>query len=288
MWIVSRDRLTEEQKKNNVRELYSYLHTRGWSVNAISALAGNMESESTINPGVVQGFVYTNPKQAGYGLIQWTASKVIPSVEDNPLWAWIYATFKDYDWDNGDRQCQFINTDDSANYYKTTNYNLTYSEFKVSKSTPEYLASAYLYNRERPLKPEETEEARRKNARKWYNFLSNEPTYYVKVTPSSAILNKGGSIQLTATVVVPDGESKNVIWTTDNKEMTVNNTGLVTVTENATGTATITATSVYDSSLKGTATITVKGDTPEPPTPPTPIPKYDYKKMPIFMYHRQL
>lgn len=258
-WIVSRNRLSNSEMANNATELYNYLNPKGWSLNAIAGVLGNMQAESSINPGVVQGYVTTNPKQAGYGLIQWTASTTISSVEQNPLWAWIYATFGDYEWDNGERQSQFINTDDRSGWIKRGEYQLSYDEFKQSTQTPEYLASAYLRCRERPASYD-TESVRQNNARYWYNYLQGAtptPTYYVTVRPSSARLYTGDTLQLNATVSVPGGAPTTVYWTSSNNAVTVDESGLVTIGENASGTANIVATSVYNSSLKGSCNIVI-------------------------------
>lgn len=71
-------------------------------------------------------------------------------------------------------------------WIKTSAYNLTWSQFKTSTETPEYLASAYLKNFERA--GVEEEEARRQYARSWYDFLESgvEPAgrYIVRFIPA--------------------------------------------------------------------------------------------------------
>lgn len=46
----SSNSLTMEQMKLNARYIYTYLKSAGWTINAISGLLGNMQSESAINP----------------------------------------------------------------------------------------------------------------------------------------------------------------------------------------------------------------------------------------------
>ena len=64
--------LTDEKAEHNARLVYGYLKLRGWSHNAICATLGNMNKESSINPGKHQ---FYGP---GYGLVQWDpASKYL-------------------------------------------------------------------------------------------------------------------------------------------------------------------------------------------------------------------
>lgn len=89
-------------------------------------------------------------------------------------------------------------------------------------------------------------------------FSAGTPTVTsVTVTPSTATASAGETVQLSATVVTTNFAPKTVTWTSNNDNVTVSPTGLVTIGENATGTATITATSTYDNAVTGTATITI-------------------------------
>ena len=80
----------------------------------------------------------------------------------------------------------------------------------------------------------------------------------VTVNPSTATLSRGGQVKLSATVVTTGFANKAVKWSSSSEKVTVNQDGLVTVASDATtGNVTITATSVYDNTVTGTATITV-------------------------------
>lgn len=168
-WITSRNRLSLEQRQNNAFLVASYLSGNGWSYNAIAGLLGNMEAESSINAGVVEGYVTTNPPDKGYGFIQWTDSHAT-SVYQNPLWQWTYRTYGDYNWDDPDRQLIFINGDDRAGWLPVSGYNMSYDEFKVSTEAPDYLARAYFYNRERGT----WTESRATRALYWYEYITGE------------------------------------------------------------------------------------------------------------------
>jgi Bacterial surface proteins containing Ig-like domains len=80
----------------------------------------------------------------------------------------------------------------------------------------------------------------------------------VSVTPSTATVNKGQNIQLNATVTTTAFAPKTVKWTSSAPDVTVDNSGKVTVPADASSTSvTITATSTYDGTKKGTATLTI-------------------------------
>lgn len=95
----------------------------------------------------------------------------------------------------------------------------------------------------------------------------------VTVSPSSATINVGQNLQLTATVVNAGFANKAVKWSVDDTakadDVTINESGLLSVPSDATvESITVTATSIYKSTVSGTATITVSGGS-SPTTPPT-------------------
>ena len=59
-----------------------------------------------------------------------------------------------------------------ADYYSTSAYPLSYSEFKASTSSAGTLAKAWLYNYERPADPSSTEDDRAAAAEYWYGVLA--------------------------------------------------------------------------------------------------------------------
>ena len=81
----------------------------------------------------------------------------------------------------------------------------------------------------------------------------------VSVSPSTASVSPGQTIQLTATVETQNFANKGVQWTVETgKNVTVTNDGLVTIPADFTGqTVRIKATSIYDNTKNSTATITV-------------------------------
>lgn len=145
----------------NARFVADYLHNRGWSLNAIAGLLGNMQTESGINPGIWQSLDEGNTS-LGYGLVQWTpATKYLSWCNENGLEPSAMESALDrieYELENG------------LQYAKTKAYPLTFREFKVSTESPYYLGQAFMKNYERPANQSTTK--RGTQADKWYKFLT--------------------------------------------------------------------------------------------------------------------
>ena len=147
----------------------------GWTINAIAALAGNQAYESGFNPWRWQSD--TVNLSAGYGLFQYTpATKYI-----NSSTAAGYSGFQpNYPMgaggpDDGTAQLLFMHNNVDGGYIATNAYPLTMQQFRESTQPPDYLASAWLYNYERPADPGATEAGRRSDAVWWYDWLVNHP-----------------------------------------------------------------------------------------------------------------
>ena len=166
--------LSQEEMENNAKEIYAYFKDKGWTLNAIAGVLGNMQQESTINPGLWQSLKEYN-YSGGFGLVQWTPATKYTN----------WAVANGYAIDDGTGQMYWIDqlAESTGEWIKTSAYNLTWEQFKTSTETPEYLCSAFLKNFERA--GVEVEETRKKYARKWYDFLSTQTgVYIVKFVPS--------------------------------------------------------------------------------------------------------
>lgn len=94
-------------------------------------------------------------------------------------------------------------------------------------------------------------------------FIAGKPgVTSVTVSPGSATVAAGKSVQLSANVVTTNFAPKSVTWTTTSEYATVDNSGKVTMASNAPASTsvTVTATSTYDTSKKGTATVSTPSD----------------------------
>ena len=82
----------------------------------------------------------------------------------------------------------------------------------------------------------------------------------VAVTPSKATVSAGGQIQLSVTVDTDNYAPQSVIWSiaTGGDKASISSTGMLKINSGAeAGTITVKATSTFDSTKSGTATITV-------------------------------
>lgn len=171
-WITGNRYLTEAEMKNNADIIESYLASKGWTQNAIAGLLGNMESESTVNPGIWQSLNEGN-MSGGFGLVQWTPATNFTD----------WADTLGYSWTDGNAQLKWIDeqTTSFGQWIATTDYPLTFEEFKTSSESPEYLASAFLKNFERA--GVEVEEERRSQASVWYSYITGNTN--VPSTPTT-------------------------------------------------------------------------------------------------------
>ena len=81
----------------------------------------------------------------------------------------------------------------------------------------------------------------------------------VTVSPTTATVQKGGSVSLSAVVATEYFAPQTVVWTSSADDVKVSAAGVVTVDVDASSTtATITATSAFDGTKKETCTVTVK------------------------------
>lgn len=157
--------LSKTEMENNARYIWNYLVSRGWSINAVAGMLGNMQTESTINPGIWEGLNEGNTSR-GFGLVQWTpATKLINWANNNDL-----------DYKAMDTQLQRIEyeLENGGQYYPTASYPETFAQFKVSTKDPYYLGMAFLANYERPAVSNQPK--RGTQAQAWYEYLSALPS----------------------------------------------------------------------------------------------------------------
>lgn len=158
-WITGNRYLSIDEMTVNAQEIMNQLTSRGWTKNAVAGMLGNMQTESTINPGVWESL---SPNvNNGYGLVQWTpATKLISWAESEGL-----------DYTSGDAQLQRIDWEvvNNQQWIATSLYPMSFQEFKVSTLTPEYLAQVFIRNYERPRNPNQP--IRSTQARYWYDNL---------------------------------------------------------------------------------------------------------------------
>lgn len=165
-WIIpeSTRPLTYEEMQNNAKCVWGYLHSKGWSLQAVCGMLGNMQSESTINPNRWETDTpYPQPvERRGFGLIQWTPWTIMTEYLGN-------AKVSDY----GNLECEYLDFERRTNpggCWIDQGYGLTYDQYAHSTMDAGDLALIYLANRERPADPYQP--VRATQAREWFTYLS--------------------------------------------------------------------------------------------------------------------
>lgn len=164
--------LSTAEMQTNANYIRSYLSDKGWTVNAIAGILGNMQHESAINAGRWQSDIVGNTS-GGYGLVQWTpASNFIEWCEQSG--------FSDPSTMDANIARILYELDNNIQYYETGEYPETFREFTKSLATPYYLACAFAWNYERSYtvlygteaEKESLRQTRGGSANEWYTYLT--------------------------------------------------------------------------------------------------------------------
>lgn len=167
--------LTQSEMENNATEFYGYFNSKGFTIESVAGMLGNLQQESNINPGMKQ----TASASSGWGLIQWTPSRNLTD----------YASAHGSDWATGEIQTQLM-WDEIINRYggqwipkPSLGYGYTGAEFSQLSDVAE-ACKAYLYERERAGVEALTK--RLTYANNWYEYLTGvtPPTPPTPPTPT--------------------------------------------------------------------------------------------------------
>lgn len=159
--------LNLEEMTTNAICIQNYFIKNLWSINAICAMLGNMQAESTINPGRWQSEDVGNTSM-GYGLVQWTPA----------------TNFIDWCNKNGYSDPSKM----EANLARITHemlygeqwipkgeYTMTFKKFSMSTLPVATLAKAFLLCYERPKDQSASVQSYRASlAEYWYQVLTGE------------------------------------------------------------------------------------------------------------------
>lgn len=199
--------LTLAEMTLNAQYIVNVLLTYGWTFEAICGMLGNMQEESTINPGAWEGWVTpSDPTIAsiGCGLVQWTPGYKYVN------WA-ISQGITEYDqYMQIDPQLQRIlaevpaTSGDLQQWIPTPTYNFSFEEFTKSRLAPDYLAMAFIANYERPANPNQP--IRGTNALYWYETLDSSGNGGGVVISTGFLLRKG------RVIVNYEGNSNTLIY----------------------------------------------------------------------------
>lgn len=161
----SRDVLTLPQMQANATYIWNYVVGSGkdWTINAVSAMCGNFRWEGVMNPSQWQ-YGQGKSEKSGYGLGQWTPA--------TKLFNFLSTTSYTRTQIAGQIEMVQHEADNNLQWISTSSYPLSMLEFLSSTDAPATLASAWLYDWERPKRPQDTEAVRREWADYWYELLS--------------------------------------------------------------------------------------------------------------------
>lgn len=174
--VISSNRwLNASEQTTNAKYIWEKLKAFGWSEQAIAGVLGNMQIESTINPGIWEGLNPNNTSR-GFGMVQYTPGSMVLERASQ-----LGVPPGDMDF-----QLTLLNTDYFRHWIATSGYNLNYSSFKKSTQSPEWLAQAFLKNFERPAN--QNQPARSTHARRWYDQLRGSGG--VKIVNSNGSIDK--------------------------------------------------------------------------------------------------
>jgi hypothetical protein len=159
----SNEYLELEEMQVNVPYIYAYFTNQGWSKKAVCALLGNMQTESTMNPGIWEGLI---EEKGGFGLTQWTpASKYTRWAKENNL------DPKDIDTQLERIQYEVENNVQWQGF--RTEYNMTFEEFTQSTMDVEDLTAIFMLSYERPRnQSKEKQLERSQQGRYWYDYFT--------------------------------------------------------------------------------------------------------------------
>ena len=167
MSVTSANRyLTRREMEGNAEIIAGAFLASGWTPNAIAAMLGNMQSESTINPGIYENLDNTSNTN-GFGLVQWTPNTKYKTWADEN-------GYSDYGDITGQIFRILYEVDNDIQWITTDKYPMSFKEFTKSTESPETLAQAFLYNYERPA--DLNQPKRSTQARAWYNFITYNPS----------------------------------------------------------------------------------------------------------------
>lgn len=181
-WISRDDYLTQSEMENNVTLARNYLHSIGWSDNAIAGLCGNMQYESSISPGRKEITSGTWTPQNGYGLCMWTPA--------TKLFNWLSS--KGYtDRTNGNYQLEFVDTVSSQwgpsgdPHAPSVQPPITWAEYRVSTLSPITLAEYFMFYWEKPAYDPQINmlEKRKEWAGEWYTYITGQEPGPPEPTP---------------------------------------------------------------------------------------------------------
>lgn len=162
-WTNQNPLWTREQKAHNVDIIAGYFLDKGWTLNAICGMLGNMEDEGLFNPAQWQiGYpIEGGPENVGFGLVQWTP--------------WTkYSDWAGSDWrSNYDKQLDRIQyeLENGLQWEMRAGFDISFADYVTLEADLEYMTQAFFWCYEYGT----WFESRISNAYYWWNYLTENP-----------------------------------------------------------------------------------------------------------------
>ena len=201
-----------DMQKHNALKIWDYLTNLGWAAGCVAGIIGNMQIESSVNPGLIEGNGrrycpdrasilpnmtnqimlhhyrqywidqgYTiNGNPFGMGLVQWTGPTQASTVPyGQKLVSHAIRHCNDLPWYYGESvQLNRIEWEcaNDAQWQTARLYNTQWywSNF-ITNNSPEQSAHIWMVCYERPVFSQTSLERRQANARRWYDWLITDP-----------------------------------------------------------------------------------------------------------------
>lgn len=188
--------MTSADKENNVSIIWAELNAKGYSLEAVAAICGNMEAEGILNPGQYEIGRNYDIYKYGAGLCGWTPVYVA-GTDARHLGNWCDS--QGINWLDGDSQLAYLNYEMTdwggvERFFRNnlapkcgypTNPPITAKEFITSTQAVQDLAAYWMLYYEHPASPQKSMATRKANSEKWYEYLSGEPVPPSPPTPIS-------------------------------------------------------------------------------------------------------
>lgn len=165
-WIKGNFYLNKYQMQNNALIINNWLWNNDyrWADESVAALLGNMQQESTINPGIWQSLKPGSEGGGGWGLVQWTPWTNFTN----------WAKNNGYADDDGDAQLLWIRdmTVPFGQWIPTSSYNISFASWKINEmeKSVSWLATAFCKNFERGTMGDRVQ-----YANEWFDWLLGNP-----------------------------------------------------------------------------------------------------------------
>lgn len=239
-WSVETE-LPSMMQLNNANIIKSFFEIRGWSINAICGMLGNMQGESTLNPAYIQEtnrfrlpnsanslsdvpnsimknfymeFYGVTRKAFAIGLVQWDGYSTSNGSNQQKLVA--YAIRNNYNWYDGVCQCLRLQgeyqTDYKYHFFKPVTVGgiqYTFDNYVYSDASPTYLARAWQAGYERN---DGGLGFRGTNAEWWYNYFTGEEAPAPVVPPGPMPGDPDQPVPMDPEEPLPDGEDFLPVW----------------------------------------------------------------------------